>query len=203
MAKIVDGILIDQQKFKKCHCKNCGSSDLILRLSTDNFSRSEYICNKGGNVDILLYDDIVKVDGVDLSEFTNGLVDKKHPYVNKATEAYVAAVNILAVEFLVKTNDREKYTRYVKTLEALDTDKLEGLYCLLANMMNTSTLGAMITKSYYDIQKGALLNFLEAGMVKCPNCGKFASAEYYGSIKNVKYYRCSCCANKFLIAEEK
>ena len=128
--------------------------------------------------------------------------NKRYPFINSPTEAYVAAVNILAVEFLVKTNDREKYTRYVNKVSELDNDKLEQLYILLSLNMHTSTLGAMITQGDYDIQKGALLNFLNAEMVKCPNCGKFASAEYYGSLKNVKYYRCSCCATKFVVADE-
>lgn len=201
MSKIVDGILIDQQKFKKCRCKNCGSDDLILRLSTDNFSRSEYICNKCGDVDILLYDDIVKVDGVDIKEY--GSAEKRNPYINSATEAYVTAINILAVEYLIKTRDLDKYTRYVKKVEEFDTSKLEQLYHLLSLNMHTSSLGAMITQHDYDVQTMALLNFLNAEMVKCPNCGTFAAAEYYGSLKNVKYYRCSCCATKFVVAEEK
>lgn len=203
MSKIVDNVLIDQQKFKKAYCRCCGSDDLILRLSTDDYSRSEYRCNKCGHIGPLLYDDIVKVCGTDINEFTDGLADKRNPYINRATEAYVAAVNILAVEFLVKTNDRKKYTMYMKVLEELDTDKLESLYYLISNMMHTSTLGAMITQGDYDIQKGALLNYLNTKIVKCPSCGTFAAAEYYGSLKNIKYYRCSCCATKFVVAEEK
>lgn len=189
MSKVV----IEQLKMKTYYCPVCGSDDLILYYDADNHNNNTYRCNHCQNTS---YMDC-------LHSYPYEKANKRYPFINSPTEAYVAAVNILAVEFLVKTNDREKYTRYVNKVSELDNDKLEQLYILLSLNMHTSTLGAMITQGDYDIQKGALLNFLNAEMVKCPNCGRFASAEYYGSIKNVKYYRCSCCANKFLIADEK
>lgn len=89
------------------------------------------------------------------------MVYKLSPYKNIETDAYCAAINILAVEYLVKTNNPEEYSRRCQQVYALTENELTLLYVDLALNRHTSTLGAMITQGDYDAQREDLLYFLD------------------------------------------
>lgn len=89
------------------------------------------------------------------------MLDKRNPYANDAAAAYVTAVNILAVEYLIKTDNEAEYGRLIDIVYKLDLGDLESLFILLDLNMHTSSLGAMITQGDYDTQKRILLEYLE------------------------------------------
>jgi hypothetical protein len=89
------------------------------------------------------------------------MLDKRNPYANNAAAAYVTAVNILAVEYLIKTDNEAEYSRLCEKVYKLDLGDLESLFILLDLNMHTSSLGAMITQGDYDTQKRILLEYLE------------------------------------------
>lgn len=77
-------------------------------------------------------------------------------------DAYNAAVNILAVEYLIKENNPEEYGRRIEQLyKVRDCSDISSLAFLLSFNMHISNLGAMITQGDYDEQKETLLNFLD------------------------------------------
>lgn len=84
-----------------------------------------------------------------------------NPYKNIVTEAYITAINILAVEYLVKTNNPEEYSRRINQVYKLTDEDLELLYIYLSMNMHTSSLGAMITQGDYDNQRDELMTFLD------------------------------------------
>lgn len=86
---------------------------------------------------------------------------RKDPYKNFITEAYCTAINILAVEYLVKTDDREEYARRVQQVYELTEIDLAILYTYLSLNKHTSTLGAMITQGDYESQRDDLIHFLD------------------------------------------
>lgn len=86
---------------------------------------------------------------------------KRNPFKSIYAEAYVTAINILAVEYLVKMNDFAEYSRRCKQVEALTSDELSVLWVWLSMNMHTSTLGAMITQHDYDDQRDELFLFLD------------------------------------------
>lgn len=88
------------------------------------------------------------------------MIYRRDPYKNEATAAYVTAINILAVEYLVKTNDTEKYSYYVDQVCDLTETDLDMLFIDLDLNMHTSSLGAMITQGDYNCQLERLLDFL-------------------------------------------
>ena len=88
-------------------------------------------------------------------------VYKRNPYANGETEAYVTAINILTVEFLIKTRDEERYGHYCDIVNKLDDYDLDLLRWEINFNMHTSSLGAMITHSDYDEQRDNLLYFLD------------------------------------------
>lgn len=92
-------------------------------------------------------------------EFDNNY--RRDPYKSHIADAYVTAINILAVEYLIKEVNHEEYSRRCLQVCKLDTTDLELLYIELSMNMHTSTLGAMITQGDYDIQRERLLNFLD------------------------------------------
>jgi hypothetical protein len=87
--------------------------------------------------------------------------DGRNPYKNIVTEAYITAINILAVEYLVKTNNSEEYGRRINQVYELTDEDLELLYIYLSLNMHTSSLGAMITQGDYENQREELMNFLD------------------------------------------
>lgn len=89
------------------------------------------------------------------------MIHYKDPYKNVETAAHVTAVNILAVEYLIKTDDREEYSRRIEQLRALTEDDLTVLHIYLDLNMHISSLGAMITQGDYEHQRDILLDFLD------------------------------------------
>ena len=89
------------------------------------------------------------------------VVRRGNPYANQETAAYVTAINILAVEYLVKTNDEEEYGRLCQQVCELSDDKLMELFITLDLNMHISSLGAMITQGDYETQREHLFNFLD------------------------------------------
>ena len=85
----------------------------------------------------------------------------RNPYKNNVTETYCTAINILAVEYLIKINNPEEYSRRVNQVCDLTEDELSLLYIDLNLNKHTSTLGAMITQHDYDTQRELLLDFLD------------------------------------------
>ena len=86
---------------------------------------------------------------------------KRNPFVSIEADAYVTAINILAVEYLIKTDNHEEYSRRCEQVSALQEWELSSLWVWLSLNMHTSTLGAMITHGDYDNQREELLYFLD------------------------------------------
>lgn len=75
-------------------------------------------------------------------------------------DARNAAVNILAVEYLIKRGDNKEYGRLVDIVTKLTDDDLGKLYLELALNMHIKNLGEMITHGDYEQQRDNLLVFL-------------------------------------------
>lgn len=86
---------------------------------------------------------------------------KRDPFKSTYAGAYVTAINILAVEYLIKTNDFAEYSRRCNQVYALTSDELCALWYWLSINRHTSTLGAMITQGDYENQKENLFWFLD------------------------------------------
>lgn len=86
---------------------------------------------------------------------------RKSPYVNDLAEAYVTAVNILAIEYLVKQNNYDEYGKWVEIVYRLTEEELYTLQARLSINAHTSSLGAMITQGDYESQREDLMEFLE------------------------------------------
>lgn len=86
---------------------------------------------------------------------------RRDPYKSNIADAYTTAINILAVEYLVKTDNREEYSRRINQVYALTELELDILHITLSLNMHTSSLGAMITQGDYDCQRERLLYFLD------------------------------------------
>lgn len=91
------------------------------------------------------------------------MIYTRDPYKNSETAAYVTAVNILAVEYLVKTNDPEEYSRRIDQVYKLSEEDLTVLFVRLDLNRHISSLGAMITQGDYDGQLEDLIDFLDNG----------------------------------------
>ena len=91
------------------------------------------------------------------------MADYRNPFKGTEEEAVTAATNILAVEYLVKTNDPAEYGRRINQLYQILDDEaaLAVLYIRLSLNMHTSSLGAMITQGDYETQREELLHFLD------------------------------------------
>lgn len=84
------------------------------------------------------------------------------PFANESTNEIInASVNILAVEYLIKTNNETEYSKQVDKLRKLSEAQLSSLDVSLSLNMHTANLGAMITQGDYENQKETLLSFLE------------------------------------------
>lgn len=86
---------------------------------------------------------------------------RRYPFIHNEAEVYVTAINILAVEYLIKTDNKEEYIRRVEQVSGLTDYELTYLWVELSLNMHTSSLGAMITHGDYEHQKENLLNFLD------------------------------------------
>lgn len=86
---------------------------------------------------------------------------KRAPFNCIEADAYVTAINILAVEYLVKTQNPEEYSRRVHQVYELTDNELSSLWVWLSMNRHTSTLGAMITQGDYEYQRDDLLEFLD------------------------------------------
>lgn len=86
---------------------------------------------------------------------------RRDPYRSAIADAYTTAINILAVEYLIKTNNREEYSRRIDQVCGLTEIELDVLHILLSLNMHTSSLGAMITRGDYEHQRDELLYFLD------------------------------------------
>lgn len=71
-------------------------------------------------------------------------------------DVWDAAINILAVEFLVKENNYEKYKECADVLSSFDDIDMEDLRIDLSLNMHIQNLGAMISQGDYDEQKEIL-----------------------------------------------
>jgi hypothetical protein len=76
-------------------------------------------------------------------------------------KGFNAAVNILAVEYLIKTENKQEYGRRIDQLYALSFSDLECLTFELEFNMHIGNLGEMITQNDYDDQVVVLLKFLD------------------------------------------
>jgi hypothetical protein len=89
------------------------------------------------------------------------MIYTRDPYKNAETAAYVTAVNILAVEYLVKTHNPDEYSRRINQVYTLTEDDFVVLHVYLDLNMHISSLGAMITQGDYEYQREILLDYLD------------------------------------------
>lgn len=76
-------------------------------------------------------------------------------------EGWVAALNVLATEFYVKTNKPERYSYYCDILNSLDDSELEWLQTILQINCHITSLGHMMSHGDYDAIKDQLFEFLD------------------------------------------
>jgi hypothetical protein len=86
---------------------------------------------------------------------------RRDPYKSDIAAAYTTAINILAVEYLIKTDNREEYSRRVQQVYELTEDELVILDVYFSLNRHDSSLGAMITQGDYEDQREDLLYFLD------------------------------------------
>lgn len=94
------------------------------------------------------------------AEKTRNIADRT-VYTDYKHEAWVAALNILATEFYIKTNQPEKYTYYCEQLNKLDDTDLECLHIWLSLNRHITSLGHMMSHGDYEQAKDNLFEFLE------------------------------------------
>ena len=87
---------------------------------------------------------------------------KRDPYCGPFAAAYTTAINILAVEYLIRTEDDKTYGKYCDIVNKLSEDELDDLEFALSFNKHTSSLGAMITQGDYDEQKRILIDYLDS-----------------------------------------
>ena len=75
----------------------------------------------------------------------------------RAQRAFNAAVNVLAVEYLIKENRPDLYEKYINILYGYDNDHLEMLDIWIGFNRHIQNLGAMITQGDYDSIRRDLL----------------------------------------------
>ena len=96
---------------------------------------------------------------------SNNTIDDRFLYKGVIQEAYAAAVNILAAEYLLRHYHPDKYSEMIEKLHALTDDELVALYIKLSEgdllTHHISTLGAMITHGNYNSLWADLIDFLE------------------------------------------
>jgi len=88
-------------------------------------------------------------------------VNCRNLYSSNPAEGYAAAVNLLAVECLVKRDDPEGYGRYINIFYKLTDEDLDELDFRLGLNRHISTVGAMITQGDYDSLIEDLIEYLE------------------------------------------
>lgn len=81
--------------------------------------------------------------------------------INKYGKTFNAAVNILAVEYLIKENWPVIYSSYIELLESFDDIDISILDVELSLNMHIENLGAMITQGDYDEQRDLLIEVLD------------------------------------------
>lgn len=81
--------------------------------------------------------------------------------IQEYRSVFNAAVNILAVEYLVKRNDREQYSKYLEILYTFDDIDMAFLEIDLSLNKHIENLGCMITQGNYDCQKEILLSAIK------------------------------------------
>jgi hypothetical protein len=77
-----------------------------------------------------------------------------------ARQGFDCAANILAVEYLIKVNDPNKYGELIEKLYKLEQDDLEYLQLMLSLNMHINNLGEMITQGDYPYQMKILLEYI-------------------------------------------
>lgn len=82
-------------------------------------------------------------------------------YLSAEAEGYVAAINILAVQYLIKTPDVMEYSRLVDIVYGLTDEELNELDFYLSMDTNISTIGAVITNGDFDKLLKILLEYLK------------------------------------------
>ena len=94
------------------------------------------------------------------TEATRSITDRT-VYTDYKHEAWVAALNILATEYYVKTNQPDKYSYYCDILNSLDDTQLECLHVWLSLNTHITSLGHMMSHNDYEHVKENLFDFLE------------------------------------------
>lgn len=85
-------------------------------------------------------------------------------------DVWDAAINILAVEFLVKENNPQKYSENHDILSSFDDIDMDGLRIDLSLNMHIQNLGEMITQGDYNEQKEILFRGLKTKKEKGSYC---------------------------------
>ena len=91
----------------------------------------------------------------------NNTVTERNVYTSNRAAAWVAALNILAAEYLVKYNDDATYGRWCDVLNSCTDTDLEVLFVYLDLNHHITSLGHMISHNDYDDLLYTLIEFLE------------------------------------------
>lgn len=82
-------------------------------------------------------------------------------YSSQEAQAYVTAINILAVEYLLLNHDNNTYGLLVQEIDELTDDELIELWIAFDLNNHISTLGAMVSHGEYKDQLRLLISYLE------------------------------------------
>lgn len=91
----------------------------------------------------------------------NNTITDATVYLDGKHRAWAAALNILATEFYVKTNQPEKYSRYCTLLSTLEDFELDTLDVCMGLNRHITSLGHMFSHGDYEDAKEYLFAFLD------------------------------------------
>lgn len=86
---------------------------------------------------------------------------KANPYVNSPTEGYIAAINILAIEFLCNRKDKNAYDSYVKILNSLSIHTMCDLWLTLRSIGPLESMGKILIDGNFETMKCRLIRYLD------------------------------------------
>ena len=88
--------------------------------------------------------------------------------IDRQRHIFNTAVNILAVEFLIKTDQKQVYECLISLLRMRQEDVgLETLGIYLELNMHIGNLGEMVSQGDYEYQKDLLMEFLDSAYEEC------------------------------------
>lgn len=101
-----------------------------------------------------------------MGNIKNNTVIDRTVYTDFKHEAWAAALNILAVEFLIKTDKPRVYGMYCDILNLLDDGDLEVLHGVMSLNHHITSLGHMCSHDDYESVQEALFGYLNRFFVE-------------------------------------